>query len=77
LSLALWGSNCLDYLKEAHRILEDDGILIIIEPSGRWLEENEYGERVNKLEKEIIKEGKFQIRDIEVKKFMFIKAARN
>ena len=36
LSLAMWGSNCKDYLREAHRILESNGILYLIEPTKRW-----------------------------------------
>jgi ubiquinone/menaquinone biosynthesis C-methylase UbiE len=36
LSLAMWGSNCKDYLLEAHRILESSGELYIIEPTKRW-----------------------------------------
>ena len=38
LSLAMWGSNCKDYLREAHRILESNGILYLIEPTKRWTE---------------------------------------
>lgn len=38
LSLAMWGSNCQKYLKEAHRILETHGTLYIIEPTKRWSE---------------------------------------
>ena len=32
----MWGSNCLDYLLESYRILEDNGILLIIESNKRW-----------------------------------------
>lgn len=38
LSLALWGSNCKEYLREAHRVLETNGILYLIEPTKRWTE---------------------------------------
>ena len=36
LSLAMWGSNCKEYIAEAHRILETNGTLYIIEPTKRW-----------------------------------------
>jgi ubiquinone/menaquinone biosynthesis C-methylase UbiE len=36
LSLAMWGSNCHDYITEAYRILETGGTLYIIEPTKRW-----------------------------------------
>ena len=38
LSLALWGSNCKEYIREAHRVLETNGILYLIEPTKRWTE---------------------------------------
>jgi ubiquinone/menaquinone biosynthesis C-methylase UbiE len=40
LSLAMWGSNCKDYIKEANRILESGGKLYIIEPTKRWSEQD-------------------------------------
>ena len=39
LSLAMWGSNCKEYISEAHRVLETNGILYIIEPTKRWTNE--------------------------------------
>ena len=36
LSLAMWGSNCHDYVREAYRVLETRGWLYIIEPTKRW-----------------------------------------
>jgi superfamily II DNA or RNA helicase len=44
LSLAMWGSNCQDYLREAHRILDRSGSLYIIEPTKRWSETAPNGE---------------------------------
>ncbi len=38
LSLALMGSNHLDYIKEAYRTLKHMGILLISEPSNRWMD---------------------------------------
>ena len=40
LCLAMWGSNKEDYLKEAFRILDPNGRLIIVEPSKRWRDES-------------------------------------
>jgi len=36
LCLAMWGSNCHDYVREAYRILESGGKLYIIEATKRW-----------------------------------------
>jgi SAM-dependent methyltransferase/ribosome modulation factor len=36
LCLAMWGSNCRDYVREAYRILESGGKLYIMEPTKRW-----------------------------------------
>ena len=43
LSLAMWGSNCEEYIQEAYRVLETGGTLYIIEPTKRWSEKDEYG----------------------------------
>ena len=36
LCLAMWGSNCHDYVREAYRILESGGKLYIMEATKRW-----------------------------------------
>jgi len=75
MSLCMWGSNCKDYIKEAHRVLEDNGVLLIIEPTKRWIEEN--GE--NRLEKLLI-ENNFQIKNNYNQnddKFMFLECIKN
>ena len=36
LSLAMWGSNCQEYIIEAYRMLVTGGRLYIIEPTKRW-----------------------------------------
>ena len=77
LSLAMWGSNCKDYIKEAYRILDKGGILLIAEPFKRWNEiEND------KLENKLINlltENNFIINydtsEID-KKFMFIECMK-
>ena len=40
LCLALWGSNKEEYFKEAFRLLDPNGRLILIEPSKRWMDES-------------------------------------
>ena len=57
LSLAMWGANCKEYIQEAHRVLETNGTLYIIEPTKRWTNE-EPADRLRELLKgfKIIKE---------------------
>ena len=72
LSLAMWGSNCEDYLKEAHRILDTGGILLIAEPYKRWNKEiDEADKPINRLVN-LLGENDFSIKKIEEEKFMFI-----
>ena len=72
LSLAMWGSNCRDYITEANRILDENGRLLIIEATKRWTNE-ETGE--NKLLK-LLEDNKFTIKNIEEEKFMFIECIK-
>ena len=68
LSLAMWGSNSEDYVKEAFRILESSGTLYIIEPTKRWTENIETpSDRVRLL---LIKIG-FVIVTESINKFSF------
>ena len=70
LSLAMWGSNCKEYIQESHRILETGGKLYIIEATKRWTEEDELPG--NKLKK-ILEENGFQIVEEKIEKFcMFV-----
>ena len=73
LSLAMWGSNCKDYITEANRILDENGVLLIIEPTKRWTdgETNE-----NKLVK-LLEENNFIIKNKVEEKFMFIECIKN
>ena len=64
LSLAMWGSNCKDYLREAHRILESNGILYIIEPTKRWTD----AEPADKLHA-LLEESGFRIVEKTIAKF--------
>ena len=79
LSLAMWGSNCNDYIKEAHRILESNGQLFIIEPTyrSRWSEKDEHKNLVKGKEgmklKTLLEENGFVIKDQAIEKFcMFV-----
>ena len=72
LSLAMWGSNCKEYIIEANRILDENGVLLIIEATKRWTDE-ETGE--NKLVK-LLEENNFTIKNINEEKFMFIECIK-
>jgi len=73
LSLAMWGSNCHDYVREAHRILESGGKLYIIEATRRWSEKDENGNIIPGKEaiklKKILEETGFQIIKTHIEKF--------
>jgi hypothetical protein len=72
LCLAMWGSNCEDYVREAHRILDSGGNLYIIEPTirKRWTDEG--GPPAEKL-KILLEKSGFKIIKSSVEKFcMFV-----
>jgi hypothetical protein len=73
LSLAMWGSNCKEYITEAHRVLETSGKLYIIEPTKRWTNvETEPIEPADKL-KQLLEVNKFKIMREKIDKFaMFV-----
>jgi ubiquinone/menaquinone biosynthesis C-methylase UbiE len=68
LCLAMWGSNCHDYIMEAHRILESGGNLYIIEATKRWTSEAEDSNPADKLKK-ILETNGFQITKQSLEKF--------
>jgi hypothetical protein len=68
LSLAMWGSNCHDYIKEANRILESNGKLYIIEPTKRWTEKQDQVDQANKL-RELLTVNGFSIVEESIDKF--------
>ena len=78
LSLAMWGSNCKkDYLKEAYRILDTGGTLLIAEAYTRWNKElDDYGKPVNRLVN-LLEENNFTIIEKIENKFMFIECRKN
>ena len=75
LSLAMWGSNCREYITEAYRILETGGKLYIIEPTKRWSEseKGEFGKVIKGTEaielKQLLEENNFKIIKEEIDKF--------
>ena len=73
LSLAMWGSNCREYILEAHRVLETSGKLYIIEPTKRWSEQDEHGNILPEKEaskmKRILEENGFRIIEENIEKF--------
>jgi len=72
LSLAMWGSNCKEYITESNRILDENGVLLIIEATKRWTDD-ETGE--NKLVK-LLEKNNFTIKNINEEKFMFIECIK-
>lgn len=72
LCLAMWGSNCNDYVKEAFRILESGGKLYIMEATKRWTSEASEsvagGPHADKL-KTLLEKSGFKIVKSSVEKF--------
>jgi ribosomal RNA-processing protein 8 len=73
LSLAMWGSNCEEYIQEASRILESNGQLYIIEPTKRWSEKDDVeniipGTEAKRL-KNLLEKNNFEIKRESIEKF--------
>jgi len=80
LSLAMWGSNCHDYITEAHRILESGGTLFIIEATQRWSDKDGMfniveGTEASKLRELLLKNG-FKVIKERVEKFCMFKCVK-
>jgi len=76
LSLAMWGSNCKEYLSESHRILDTGGTLLIVEAYKRWNKElDEYQKPINRLVK-LLEENNFDVVKNNEQKFMFIECRK-
>jgi len=71
LCLSMWGSNCKEYIYEAYRILEDHGVLLIIEPTKRWIAED----GSNRLEI-MLKTAGFSIKPHNKDKFLFLECTK-
>jgi len=73
LSLAMWGSNCREYIMEVNRILESNGKLYIIEPTKRWSEQDDLGNIIIGKEcfklKKVLLENGFKIIEENIEKF--------
>jgi ribosomal RNA-processing protein 8 len=73
LSLAMWGSNCREYIQEANRILESGGKLYVVEPTKRWSEQDEQGNIIAEKEgckmKTLLEENGFKIVEQSIEKF--------
>jgi len=77
LSLAMWGPNCKDYLKEAYRILDTGGTLLISEAYKRWNKDlDDKGNPINRLVN-LLEENNFTIIEKIENKFMFIECRKN
>ena len=80
LSLAMWGSNCHDYITEAYRILETGGILYIIEPTKRWSVKDGIFNIVEGTEaiklRELLLEKGFKVIDERVEKFCIFRCMK-
>ena len=72
LSLAMWGSNCASYVKEAYRVLESRGQLYIIEATKRWTSNKEdeacFGDKL----KDLVKSEGFNVRREVINKFTYL-----
>jgi hypothetical protein len=71
MSMCMWGSNCEDFIKEAYRILDEGGRLLIIEPHKRWHNADE-----NRLV-EILKRNDFKIKHIDDRRIMTIQCVKH
>jgi superfamily II DNA or RNA helicase len=75
MSLALWGSNCDEYIREALRVLDENGILYIIDSTKRWSEEGSQDAGKLKL---LLETNGFQIKakDTKIDKWCYFKCMK-
>jgi ribosomal RNA-processing protein 8 len=75
LCMAMWGMDCLSYIKEAFRVLKKDGTLFIIEPTIRWSRVNTFHRIINGTEgvllKHILQEVGFTIINQKINAYCF------
>jgi ribosomal RNA-processing protein 8 len=73
LSLAMWGSNCHQYITQSHRVLESGGKLYITEPTKRWSEQDANGNIIPGKEaiklRTLLEETGFKIIEQSIEKF--------
>jgi superfamily II DNA or RNA helicase len=80
MSLALWGSNCEEYIKEAFRVLDSQGTLYIIDSTKRWSDKDELQNIIlhqegNKL-KQLIEKNNFNIVTSNIDKWCLFKCTK-
>jgi len=77
----MWGSNCEEYIQEALRILESNGLLYIIEPTKRWSEKDENGNIIQGKEgsklTNLLENNGFLIKKQSVEKFCLFVCIKN
>jgi hypothetical protein len=73
MSLALWGSNCEEYIQEALRVLDSQGTLYIIDSTKRWSEEG--CQDAEKLKQMLARNG-FRIIDATIDKWCYFKCTK-
>jgi superfamily II DNA or RNA helicase/ubiquinone/menaquinone biosynthesis C-methylase UbiE len=75
MSLALWGSNYDEYIREALRVLDENGILYIIDSTKRWSEESTQDAGKLKL---LLETNGFQIKskDTKIDKWCYFKCMK-
>jgi superfamily II DNA or RNA helicase len=73
MSLALWGSNCEEYIREAFRVLETNGILYIIDSTKRWSEE---GLQDGAQLKQMLEQNGFQLDNSNIDKWCYFQCKK-
>jgi ferredoxin len=77
----MWGSNCEEYIQEALRILESNGLLYIIEPTKRWSDKDENGNIIEGKEgsklTNLLENNGFHIKTQCIKKFCLFVCIKN
>ncbi len=80
MSLALWGSNCEEYIQEAFRVLDSQGILYIIDSTKRWSEKDEFQNLIPKQEgnklKQLLEKNNFNIVISNIDKWCLFKCTK-
>jgi ribosomal RNA-processing protein 8 len=80
MSLALWGSNCEEYIQEAFRVLDSQGTLYIIDSTKRWSEKDELQNIIPEKEgyklKQLLEKNNFNIVSSNIDKWCLFKCTK-
>jgi hypothetical protein len=80
MSLALWGPNCEEYIKEVYRVLETKGVLYIIDSTKGWSEKDEQGNIIEGKEgvllKQLIEKNGLRIINSNIDKWCFYECSK-